>query len=483
MKRIFTSFTEPGQGAVYRDLSACADAAVLESSSSSEEGACGACIGTDAVGVISPPGCSEFPVTDNDYGNLPTFYAGSIEIDTFGYDARWEDLDNPLAPDDLNCPIPAQNLDYVDLWTRIEEGSSSALEGLQDDVLQDDCYCFGEGIEQPTLAIGRPQFPRVDPLPFFAFPNVQASNLTVRELNPDGPGLEGDCCPTDQDLPEHIFAEIVGGEIRLTRHEKPPVPEVYRADDTDEGFQVVAGYPKKCCLLDDCAPSGEERYVMRDLHFPRWPGPNSLTQGRDIRNPYEEVEVDREEPLGIIPVVVDLGCHTDGKLYVYYANLVIHDGHVAGLQWHVEPPRSEVVIRPMDEEPLAPETLDLNKDYQDVLVFDPFTPIVDQGEDQPWCNETCNEAAVAMGKSDEACAPACPAEALLCVGAESQFISEDFGDTPDAAEFAAFLKAITVDAPANCADSDTVDAYWLCYTVLDEATQTYKAAVTFCCVP
>ena len=617
MIRLFTSETEPAEGAVYRDFRGCN---VLEYGSSSGGGPeevfppCGTCIDTSVVGIISPPGCETWPVKDNEYGRLPTSYAGDVYIDPYGYDDRFESLDPPYPASDPTCPTPPTTLDYPDLWTRLGDISSA----LQDDVLQDSCYCLGEGVDRNIMAMGRPQFPRVTPLPFFAFPNVVTTGtlITIREFNPDGPPLAGDCCPRSDDVGDHIIGEIVDNEIQLTRNKKiTDFPELYRVDDTDPSFQVVAGYPRNCCMVDPCAESGNvasaiihtpvglgttntlttyiavggatvlaitndtgvaytatptlsgnihtfglgggptvteyfaalaflinqldnvsasangavsvtitaddpatstydivvdgttvdgghflitaeagetvDDFVLRDLHFPRWPGPNSVTENRDAdnvdsvretRNPYELVEADREEPLGVIPVVVDVQCHTDGKVYVYYANIVVHDGHIAGLQWHVDPPRPDnLSLWEGNEPPEPPEDLDVNVDYQDREVFDPFVPIADQGQDKPWCEDTCLQAAVQMGKEDEACIPVCPAEALFCTDDEYQIISLGFGAGPQAAMAAAFENADD-DTPADCKEGGAdPDVYRVCYVKWNAAVGSYESAVTFCC--
>ena len=499
MIRIFTSETDPAEGAVYRDLRGCN---VLEveygsSSSSSEEvfPPCGTCIDTSVVGIISPPGCATFRVTDNEFGRLPTAFAGDVHTDPYGYDDRFEDLAAPFPAPDPTCPTPPSILDYPDLWTRAGDISTA----LQDDILQDDCYCLGEGIDRNTLAIGRPQFPRVTPVPFFAFPNVSTTSINVREFNPDGPPLVGDCCPAAEDISDHIIAEIVDNEIQLTRNKKPTdFPELYRVDDTDPSFQVVAGYPQQCCMRDPCAEgssgelngTGVDDFVLRNLHFPRWPGPNSVTSNmdadgdnsvREVRNPYEPAESGREEPLGVIPVVVDIQCHTDGKLYVYYANIVVHDGHVAGLQWHVSPPRPDGASWAGNEAPEPPEDLLVNIDYQDREVFDSFEPIADQSKPQPWCEDTCLQAAVQMGKEDDACFPVCPAESLFCAEGEYQIISLGFGDAPQAAIDAAFENSDD-DTPSACKEGGAdPDIYRLCYVKWNAEVGSYEAAVTFCC--
>jgi len=459
MKRIHTSYLNPGEGAVYRDLSGCYGA------SSSEE--CGECLGSEVVAVISPPGCATFPVTDNSYGRLPTAFAGDFEIDTYGFDDRFADIVNPFTPPDPDCPDPPEYLAYPDLWNLL-----GSVAGLQAAVLQDSCYCPGDGIDRPTLTIGRPSFPRVAPLPFFAFPTVRTTRLTVRRDNPDGEPLPGECCP--EGGIDGIEAEIVGGELRLQRRERKKDYEYkYRADDTNAGFQLKAGYPRNCCVKNPCAPSGTEEYEMRSMHFPRWPGPNSIVSNYDAngnlvtrttRNPYGTSNA--EEPFALIPRVIDIQCYDDGKLYVYYANDIIQDGHFAGLQWNTLPPRHDSIpfFRPANLPPIAPEDLEINKDWQDRDVIADFTPL---GE---YCDANCTAAASAVNA--EGCYPTCPDEETLC-GEDTQYIVYGYAESPAAAIDDAFQTAED-DTPGGCDPG-----YYLCYVT--NQVGLYEAAVTFCC--
>jgi hypothetical protein len=470
MKRIHTSYFGPGEGAVYRELAGCSE------EGSSSELPCAACIDNGPVGVISGPGCSSFPTTDNNYGALPTTFAGDVDIDTYGYDSRFEDILLPYSSTSPVCPLPKPLLAYPDLWTQLE-----GVSGLQEDVLDASCYCPGSGIDRPTLSMGSPRFPRVSPLPFFAFPNVRTSSLRTREINPDGPYIPGECCPGPSSEPDHIYAEIVDGELRLQRKKKrTDLEHMYRADDTHESFQLVAGFPRECCMLDPCSPSSNPEYVLRDMHFPRWPGPNSITSNydadyilsvREPRNPYGGTSAAPEEPLGLYTRVIDVQCHTDGKMYIYYANDIIHDGHLAGVQWNTLPPRSTSVIRPANVAPIAPEDLDVNKDYQGRDIFDNFDPI---GE---YCEQNCLEAAVAIGKGGEGCVPSCPAEALLCADGEVKYEATGTGQTESEAAIAALMEA-ALATPEAC-DPD----YYPCYVYWDANLDLYKAAVAFCCPP
>ena len=478
MRRLFTSIGNPTAGAVYRDFSGCGEG--------SSGAPCGQCVDQDIVSVISGPGCTTFPVSDNEYGRLPTSFPGDIEIDTYGYEPLFEQLSIPFPATDPDCPNTPQYLDYPDLWSLIGDIDQA----LQDDVLHDSCYCLGDGVDRQTLSFGRPQFPSVNTLPFFTFPNFSfsASTLTVRQFNPDGPPVTGDCCPGSEDFPEHIEAEVVGNELRLTRRKRADddYKEIYRADDTDPAFQIVAGYPRNCCMTDPCpeGSSGEESFVKRNLHFPRWPGPNSMvsnidydgaSQYRTARDPYG-AESDKEEPLGIIPRVVDIQCGEDGRLYVYWANDIIHDGHIAGVQWNSGPPRSDSGSWNAMEPPLPPEELPVNEDYQGNDIFSDFTPLGDM------CDNNCLEAAVQMAKTEEACSPACLAEDIMCQGDSYQIISLGQGATEEDSISAAFDTAMHVDTPEGCHEGAEAELYWLCYTKWNSGTSMYESAVAFCCM-
>jgi hypothetical protein len=442
------------------------------------------------VEIISPPGCSTFPTTDNNYGKLPQSFALDVEIDEFGYDSRFSSLSS-LSPVDPG--------DYVNLW-----GSLSVSH--QDDILVESCYCPGEGVTKPNLTIGQPRFPAITPLPFFWIPNFvipdfDFTQLTVRTFNPDDP-LPENCC-TDEE--PHIILEIVDGEIQATRREKPKLERIYRTDDVHPTFQAQAGYPRWCCIENDCVTQdcsgsseggsggateevasgssspdslcellpeqdlldGQPTHVLRYLHFPLWPG-------RDIRDPYA---CEPEEPLGLVPVVVDIQCDpATGLLHVYHANLIFHDGKLAELQWDVNEPRPFTSGTPDDFDPALapqnPEELEINKDYQDKDIYDPdlfFAPIGTK------CEDTCNQAIVDMGKVEQACEPDCPSDAIVCEAGETGTSVVGTGDTSVAAQQAALAAAIAL-TPGGC-DPD----YIICYCRFDADDNEYETAVKFCC--
>jgi hypothetical protein len=150
MKRIFSDPTgTPGEGKTVRNLS-------------------GTCLDTGTVATITQAGCSSFPITDNNYGSLPTASTIDSEVDNFGFDSNFSILDGG-----------AQEA-YPDLWGRLDPGHQAT-------VLVDDCYCVGDGDDRSGLSIGRPRFPNIRTLPFFWVPirssgggvGGEATTLTV----------------------------------------------------------------------------------------------------------------------------------------------------------------------------------------------------------------------------------------------------------------------------------------------------------------
>jgi hypothetical protein len=144
MKRLFSTQSLYKQGGVYRSFA-----------SSSFP-----CFSTPVRDEISQPGCSSFPITDNDFGALPTDFARDADTDTFGYDERWG-------------PILGVSLDpsYRNLWAQLSAPH-------QADTLQDGCFCVGQGVVKPTLSLGAPRFPRINTLPFFWIPRISPIQVT-----------------------------------------------------------------------------------------------------------------------------------------------------------------------------------------------------------------------------------------------------------------------------------------------------------------
>lgn len=195
MKRIFSATGGgPREGAVYRDLTACdAGTAVLEAPSSSSSSAsssslefteCAECFGEIIVDEITQPGCSSFPVSDNEYGTLPTSFPPDVEIDPFPYESEYETLATPSS-----SPVGPG---YVDLWSQLSPE-------LQGSILVPDCYCIGEGIDRPSLIIGRPAFPNVPPLPFFwvPIPPAGGGGGGVTLAPGEVPNVDQGVCPCD----------------------------------------------------------------------------------------------------------------------------------------------------------------------------------------------------------------------------------------------------------------------------------------------
>jgi len=433
MKRLFTSLGTPKEGAVSRDF------------------ATGLCLDITPVSVIEPPGCSSFPSHVNDFGTLPTSFAADVEVDTFGFDNRYSGLE-------LTPPDPT----FTDLWSKI-----SAV--LQASVYVPTCYCPGQGIDKPSLTIGSPKFPAVPILPFFWIPRITgggggggAPALTVRQVNPDGAPLPGGCCP-DPNTFEYIEMTIAGNEIQVQAHRKEDLDVMYRTTDASTAFQNKAGFPKYCCLANPCATTIPEApsHVKRLMHFQRWPTATT-------HNPY--LGTNAKEPLSIIPIVVDVQCDAaTGLMHFYYANLVIHDGHIADVQWNAPEPRQAVSPPPPTSPPTDPTTLPVNQDYQGTALFTSFVPL--SGD----CVANCDLAAADLAISGELCTPTCPADATICGVGVLAYESSASSATSANAVSQAFAAA-AASAPVGCTPITS-----LCFVVFNDATQLFDATVKSCC--
>jgi hypothetical protein len=421
VKRLYASITDTGNGAVYRHV-----------------GTTNECIDTFIVEELPPPDCEVFPTTAENLGSFPYHYGTQDEIDTEAFISALSILDGA-----------SYSPSYPNMWNKLDAPTQASILAYAEQ-----CFCAGEGIDIIRLITGKPRFPDVDPIPWFYIPTaVTASPLTVRPNNPDGPPLPETCCP-DGETPG-IAAEIVAGELRLTRAERPEKDYIFRKDDTDESMQRTAGFPKWCCLPDPSVPG---KFAMRYLDFPSWPR-------KDTHDPAPDVGGGKE-PLAIIPVVTDIGCTTDGELKVYWANLVVHDGKVTDIQWDVQPPRSDPAGADYTVAPDDPETLAVNKDYQsqDVLVEGFAAPL-------PGPDGNCDQAAAVIGLAP--CAPQCPPDGDICPpGGASNDITSN-GATEDAAVLAAFAAA---DAAKGVCEEPT----YLC-GVEEQANGTFDATVKYCC--
>jgi len=137
MKRLWSTATEVGQGAVYRTFAGGAP-----------------CFPSPTLLAVSPPNCDLWePLADNQFAHLPQAFAPDVEIDTYPYDDRF-----------IALAVIPPNTVFVNLWTYLDGP-------WQYDVFlaASFCYCPGEGVTRPGLTIGRPRFPNVSLLNFFAF--------------------------------------------------------------------------------------------------------------------------------------------------------------------------------------------------------------------------------------------------------------------------------------------------------------------------
>jgi hypothetical protein len=420
VRRLYPSITETGQGAVYRHV-----------------GTTNLCIDSFIVEELPPPDCEVFPTTVENLGSFPYHYGTQDEIDDQAFISEFSILDGVSVD-------PA----YPNMWNELDGPTQTSIL-----LYAEQCFCDGEGIDIIRLITGKPRFPDVEPIPWFYIPTaVTASPLTVREDNPDGEPLPETCC-ADGEVPG-IKAEIIAGELRLERSERPEKDYLYRKKDTHESLQRVGGFPKWCCLPD---PNVAGKYVMHYMAFPSWPR-------QDTHDPDPD-GAPGTEPLAIIPVVTDIGCTLEGELKTYWANLVVHDGKITDIQWDVQPPRVDPDAADYNVAPDDPETLAVNKDYQaaDVLVDGFAAPL-----DGPDAN--CDLAAALVGELP--CVPVCPDDVDICppagVSAEVVANGATEADAVDAA-YAAAEVAMPCDAPI-----------FLC-SVEEVPGGTFDATVKYCC--
>jgi hypothetical protein len=432
------------------------------------------CFDTDLqVVLITGPGCVTFPVTDNDFGALPTAFGPDVDIDPFDFDSRFNFLE------DIDFDTVDKN--FVDLWRRLPNA-------LQTDVYTLDCYCPGDGIDRPSLTVGPPKFPSVVPLPFFWIPPIVPFGFDVREINPDGPKTPYNCCPGEgggfdaegNPVPfkEFIKAEFKGNELQLTRTAQEDPEHVYRSyfmgKDISPAYLAQAGFPRYCCVRDICDENGElieegpsaslGKYNQHWLHYPNWLN--------DIRNPYDED--DPQEPVGIIPFVTMGRCDPDGgQLILYNHALIIYDGRIHDIQWNIEPPINADNPNPTDP-PTHPEDLPYNRDYFDQplipLPGDPDLPIPEEFvefESDPCLNQ-CSIV-------PEGCDPSCDDD-ICPEGFEFESEHSATGATKLDAVFNATIDAAIIGF-TSCEDTfDVLPCY--SFQTIDGG---WEAHVAICC--
>jgi hypothetical protein len=429
VRRLFKSLTDTGQGAVYREV-----------------GGTNECVGTFVVAKLPPPDCEVYPTTAETTGSFPHSYGAQDEIDNVDFLSDFSILEGIEF-----------DLDYPNMWEKIGPTSRENILSYAET-----CFCVGDGIALIQLVTGKPRFPNVDPIPWFYIPSsVAAAPFGVREANPDGKPLPETCCP-DGETPG-IRAEIVNGVLQLERTERPERDYYFRKQDSHESFQQKAGYPRWCCLPD---PNEADKFVMRYLHFPLWPRIDTHDPGPDAGGLIE--------PLGIIPVVTDIGCTPEGVMKAYYANLIIHNGSITDVQWDVEPPRpGPLAGLDYNVAPDDPETLPVNKDYQDndILVDGFDTPLQPGGGPPGGEGNTCDLAAALLGIAT--CAGECPSDVDICPGGGTSAEIVGAGSS----EEAALDDAYTLAAAAMGACTEPI---YLCF-VVELAAGTYEATVKYCC--
>jgi hypothetical protein len=427
VRRLYGSPFNIGNGAVYRDV-----------------GNTNECYDSFILTPFEKPTCYVYPPSSEHLASFPYHFGEQSDIDTIPFNDNYSVLDGV-----------SYDPDYPNLWNKLSTPEKEAIL-----IYADQCFCQGDGIDMIRLITGRPRFPTIDPLPWFYIPTtVTPLPFSVREKNPDGPPLPNTCCPDGKE--NSIIAEVVNGELHLQRRERPEKDYTLRQVDRDESFQRQSGYPRWCCLPD---PNEPGKYTMRYLEFPLWPRIDTHDAAPDTAGA-------KKEPLGLIPVVVDIGCTEAGTLKVYWANLVIHDGKLSDIQWDVLPPRpGPFAGNNYEVPPDDPEVLVINTDYQgNVVLVDGFAaPVAPDGK-----GNTCDDAAAVLGLAP--CNNICPPDVDICPpGGTSTEVTEN-GPTFEDAINNAFLTAELALALAAC-DSPI----HVCY-VLELPNNTYDAKVKYCC--
>jgi hypothetical protein len=376
-------------------------------------------------------------------GSFPYSYGPQSDIDNVEFIPEFSVLDGVVL-----------DPDYPNFWNLLTFY-------LQELILAyaENCFCIGEGLNKLRLTTGRARFPTVSPIPWVYIPLANTPlSLTVRPKNPDGRPLPDTCCP-DGELPG-IDAAIVGGQLQLTRRDKPEKEYIIRKADSSEKFQLVSGYPRWCCLPH---PNEPGKYVMRYLTFPVWPRV-------DTHNPTPDAG-GGTEPVGVIPIVVDIGCTSTGELAIYWANLKIHDGKISDITWDTPPPRSGLEATwDYAVAPNNPESLALNTDYQGAALFtDGFAaPIAADG-----IGDTCDLAAAELALVP--CAGVCPDDVDICpIGGVSVEVFMTMALEEQAIDAAYAVAQAAIDI-IGC-----TEPIYLC-KVEELNNGDYKATVKYCC--
>lgn len=283
MRRLYPSTSDVRQGAIPRDFNNP-----------------GECFDLNIGPPIDPPGCYQWEVRTNSYGQLPKSWAGAVD---------YGDLYNDFLGDITFIPDP----EWTDLWSELTTEQQNLLSEIG-------CYCGNEGIQTPTLLVGPLQFPPVNALPFFWIPPPRNIPNILSVTRPTNPVIEvpGNCCTSNRS--NKVLMEVVDEEIQLTMEKAKEPRKQYRSDYTDDKALLQNGFPRYCCSLDECNPT---ELVDKFIHFPRW-----LT---DVYNPYGPVP---QEPVGPLPVVGDIQYNRQyGELAFNFNIAVIHDGVVHNVMW------------------------------------------------------------------------------------------------------------------------------------------------------
>ena len=295
MRRLFSSVEDYVQGAVPRDFDTP-----------------NSCLVVEQADPVTPPGCVAWPVIDNNYGGLPQNWPLSVASGDL-YHEFFSTIS--VVPDPVWTPL-------VDLLT-VEQ---------RNQILESGCYCADDSMMTPTLLTGVPKFPKIDPISFMWLANPTEQVIpaveSVRASNPVERKLPGNCCPGSAPAEEKANMEIAGGELRLTLDLKEQPEQMYRTTSTSPAYLAQAGFPRYCCTTDPC---DNTKSIETYLHYPTWLS--------DIYDPYGAVQP--EEPLGIIPFMMDMQWDMDtGTFMKIYAHAIVHDGLIHQVIWDADSPHA-----------------------------------------------------------------------------------------------------------------------------------------------
>ena len=318
MRRLFSSTGLPAQGAVPRDFN---DPAT--------------CLPVALQPDVSAPGCSSWPVTDNNYGTLPKGYPLSVSTGV-AYNSFFLTVDF----------TPATT--WTTLWAQLSAPQRAVL-------TESGCYCGTEGSELPTMTVGTPRPPGITPLPFFWMPPPDPAAL-ADAMVPEGSVEESiPCqCGTGTGPAPKIEVKVVeidgAQKLQLKLITRRPPEFQFRSDKQTEEALLQNGFPRFCCGDDKCDST---KKLLHFIEYPAWLS--------TVFNPYGS---DPKEPLGVIPIVMDVQYDiAKGTLGLVFAHQIVHNGRIVKVNWDAKTPHSKDSYTYNDAVTEPGKGLDYNKDW------------------------------------------------------------------------------------------------------------------------